>query len=181
MATAHVGARILCYFNILFRGSSLISLWENLCSWKNQKRKKVRDKKDSVPFYQEKKKISWRKRLVLAELHVGVYISNKEVAVKPKFAIYDAKTGFLFLYVSTSIDTKTLTISSNRNFEAVCLASKHIFRFFHFCGGFPFAIKKKKKKTCLQSVTFPGRSRSIVIDARKSCCPIGLRFQEARY
>ena len=168
----------IAHFTKFTRGSSLISLWENLCSWKNQKRKKVRDKKDSVPFYQEEKKISWWKRLVLAELHVGVYISNKEVAVKPKFAIYDAKTGFLFLYVSTSIDTKTLTISSNRNFEAVCLASKHIFRFFHFCGGFPFAIKKKK--TCLQWVTFPGKSRSIVIDARKSCCPIGLRFQEAR-
>ena len=104
------------------------------------------------------------------------YISNKEVAVKPKFAIYDAKPGFLFLYVSTSIDTKTLKIPSNRNFEAVCLASKHIFRFFHFCGGFPFASgnfahscvvvlnaqtsdqkkKKKKKKRVCNGLLFPG-------------------------
>ena len=36
------------------------------------------------------------------------------------------------------------------------------------------------KKTCLQWVSFPGKSWSIVSDARRSRCPIGLRFQEAR-
>ena len=50
------------------------------------------------------------------------------------------KTRFYFLYASTSLDTKTLTIASNRNFESClsicCLAPQHIFRFFHLCRGF---------------------------------------------
>ena len=37
-----------------------------------------------------------------------------------------------------------------------------------------------KKKTWLQWVSFPGKSWSIVSEARRSRCPIGLRFQEAR-
>ena len=36
------------------------------------------------------------KRLVLSELHAGVQISNKEVAVKPKFAINDVKNKVSF-------------------------------------------------------------------------------------
>ena len=36
------------------------------------------------------------KRLVLAELHAGVQISNKEVAVKPKFAIHNVKSEVSF-------------------------------------------------------------------------------------
>ena len=50
------------------------------------------------------------------------------------------KTKFNFLYASTSLDTKTLTIASNRNFESClsicCLAPQYIFRFFHLCRGF---------------------------------------------
>ena len=50
------------------------------------------------------------------------------------------KTRFYFLHASTSLDTKTLTIASNRNFESClsicCLAPQHIFRFFHLCRGF---------------------------------------------
>ena len=75
-------------------------------------------KKERVTFCQEKKKDPLLKRPVLAELHAGVQISNKEVAVKPKLAIHDVKTRFLFLCASTSLETKTLTIASNRNFES---------------------------------------------------------------
>ena len=109
------------------------------------------------------------------------------------------KTRFPFPYASTGLDTKTLTIASNGNSESClsirCLAPQHIFRFFHFCHGFPlplttwlifvsssstlhWAIEFKKKK-CLQWVTFPGKSWSIVIDASRSRCHISLRFKEA--
>ena len=38
-------------------------------------------------------------------------------------------------------------------------------------------IKIKIKKRCQQWVFFPGKSWSIVSDVRRSCCPIGSRFQ----
>ena len=47
----------------------------------------------------KKRKIPLWKWLVLAELHTGVQISNKEVAVKPKFAIQNIfKAGTLCKY-----------------------------------------------------------------------------------
>ena len=50
------------------------------------------------------------------------------------------KTRFPFLYASTSLDTKTLTIALNFNFESYttirCLAPQHVLRFFHFWRGF---------------------------------------------
>ena len=50
------------------------------------------------------------------------------------------KTRCSFLYASTSLDTKTLTIASNRNFKSClsicCLAPRHIFRLLHFYRGF---------------------------------------------
>ena len=105
----------------------------------------------------------------LAELYAG--------AVKQRFAKHDVKA-------STSLDTKTLIIVSNRNFESFmsirCLAPQHIFRFFHFCYRFflcPWQLcsllcrlpprfaersrlknKQTNKKTCLQWVTFSGKS-----------------------
>ena len=65
---------------------------------KEKKRKKKTGPKEKVrvPFCQEKKKIPLWKRMVLTELHDGVQISNKEVAVKPKFAIRDVKHGVSF-------------------------------------------------------------------------------------
>ena len=94
------------------------------------------------------------------------------------------KTKFPFLYGSTSLDAKALTIASNRNFESClsirCLAPQHIFRFFQFgagisfaSGNFKFALycvvllnaplsdrdqKKKKKNVSAIHVTFPGKS-----------------------
>ena len=113
------------------------------------------------------------------------------------------KTRFPFLYASTSLDAKTFvykTLASDRNFESCmsirCLAPQHILQFFHFCRGCFLCIgnfahhcvvllnaplsDRDKKETCLQWVSFPGKSWSIVSDARRSRCPIGLRFQEAR-
>ena len=50
------------------------------------------------------------------------------------------KTRFPFLYASTSLDTKTLTIALNFNFESYttirCLAPQYVLRFFHFWRGF---------------------------------------------
>ena len=100
------------------------------------------------------------------------------------------KTRFPFLYASTSLDTKTLTIASNRNFESCmsnrCLAPQHILRFFPFLSQiFPLPLATliiivsssstlhwaiQIKKTCLQWVTFPGKSSSIVTDAKRSRC-----------
>ena len=90
------------------------------------------------------------------------------------------KTRFPFLYASTSLDTKALTIASNRNFESClsirCLAPQHIFRFFHFGAGISFASgnfalycvvllnaplsdqDQKKKNVSAIRVTFPGKS-----------------------
>ena len=87
---------------------------------------------------------------------------------------------------STSFDTKTWKIASNCKFESClsirCLASQHIFRFCHLCRSIflclklfcPFFVSSSStlhwameiKTTCLQWVTFPGKSWSIVIDDR---------------
>ena len=65
----------------------------------NQKRKKVLCIKKG-------KKIPLWKRLILVELHAGVLILNKEVAVEPKLAIYDVKNEAPPLHASTSLDKK---------------------------------------------------------------------------
>ena len=50
------------------------------------------------------------------------------------------------MQVLISLDTKTLTITSNRNYESCivrvvrCLAPQHIFRFSIFAAGFSFAF-----------------------------------------
>ena len=61
-----------------------------------KKRKTGPKKKERVTFCQEKKKDPLLKRPVLAELHAGVQISNKEVAVKPKFPMHDVKNEVSF-------------------------------------------------------------------------------------
>ena len=72
-----------------------------------------------------------------------------------------------------------------------CLAPQHLFRFSIFAAGSSFAFGNfthycvvllnaplsdlgEKKDTCLQWVTFPGKSRSFV-DSMGSRCLIGLR------
>ena len=114
------------------------------------------------------------KRQVLAGLH-AVQISNKKSPANQNLPHIMFKTRFPFLYASTSLDTKTLTIASNRNFEGCMsirrLAPQHGSRFFHFCRGFPLPLttlliivsssstlfeRSRHKKRCQQWVTFPG-------------------------
>ena len=88
------------------------------------------------------------------------------------------KRRFAFLYASTSLHKKTLTVASNRNFESFllnrCVAPQRILQFF--AAGFAFAFTfgnsarycvvllnaplsdREKKKSCLQWVCFPGKS-----------------------
>ena len=88
----------------LHRSLNKIHAWNFFFSEKsllmeNQKRKKVLCIKKG-------KKIPLWKRLILVELHAGVLILNKEVAVEPKLAIYDVKNEAPPLHASTSLDKK---------------------------------------------------------------------------
>ena len=103
---------LFAYFvYITLSANSLVEalcLGKNLCSWENQKRRKVlvkkkqktkKKKKKKGPKEKEKKENNlsrkgknplW-KQLVLADLHASVQISNKGVAVKPKIVIHKIK------------------------------------------------------------------------------------------
>ena len=97
-------------------------------------------------------------------------------------------TRFPFIYCKY-LSIKTLSISLNRNFESClsihCLHLSTFYIFSNFAAGFFLCLWQlcplisRDKKKCLQWVTFPGKSWSIVIDVRRSCYPITLRFQEA--
>ena len=164
-ATAYVGSRFSCYFHILLTSHILqnshveaLCLLKNRCSGKNQKRKEVFGKKKKKKRRKRKEKKSAQRKK--KEYHsvkkrknsfvkatgtlVSRSISNKEVAVKPKFAYVIFQTRFPFLYASTGLEIKTLTIASNRNFESCmsirCLAPQHISGFFIFAAGFSFAF-----------------------------------------
>ena len=109
-ATVHVWARFSCFFHILFTSRTLQnSLVESICSWNNQKRKKVRGKKrekkkeeeikkkqaqrrKKVPFCQEEKKLVYESDWYWRSSS----LPNKEVAVKPKFAMHDVKNEVFF-------------------------------------------------------------------------------------
>ena len=128
-----------------------LCLWKNLCSWKNQKRKEVLGKKERKRKQAQRRKKEyhsvkkrkiflcesdwcWRSSMLASRFRLKKSPSNKNL---PNTLL---KTRFPFLYVSTSLDTKTWTIASNRNFESCmsirCLAPQHLFRFFHLCCGF---------------------------------------------
>ena len=61
-----------------------------------KEKKKTGSKKNESSVKRKKRKKSLLKRLVVAELHAGVQISNKEVAVKPKIAIHDVRNEVSF-------------------------------------------------------------------------------------
>ena len=76
---------------------------ESICLWKNQKRKKVRGKKrekkkkqaqrrKKAPFCQEEKKLVYESDWYWRSSS----LANKEVAVKPKFAMHDVKNEVFF-------------------------------------------------------------------------------------
>ena len=85
-----------------------LCLWKNLRSWKIKSRRKslVKKKKEKKTKQNKtkqaqirqneyhsikKQKNSLQKQLVLVELHAGVQISNKELTVKPRFAMHNIK------------------------------------------------------------------------------------------
>ena len=113
-----------------------------------KKRKKRREKKNwpkeerKSTILSRKEKTLW-KRQVLAGLH-AVQISNKKSPANQNLPHIMFKTRFPFLYASTSLDTKTLIIASNRNFESCmsirCLAPQPGSWFFPFLPWFSFAF-----------------------------------------
>ena len=70
---------------------------------------------------------------------LGSWFRTKKSPSNQNLSYIKLKTRFPFIFTSTSHDTKSLTIASNCNCESwvtiLCLASQHIFRFFHFCRG----------------------------------------------
>ena len=98
------------------------------------------------------------------------------------------KRRFPFIFTSTSHDTKSSTIASNRNLDCrfVVLLLSFFFRFFPFCRGVFLCLWQLCLLLCRPSQPSTERSRlrenvSVMgyIDARRSRFPIGLRFQEA--
>ena len=179
--------------------------------WVKKKGKKTGPKKkERIPFCREKKKI-----LGESDWYSAPCWRPDEVAVNPNFFMHE-KLGFLFIYTSTSLNTKTLTIASNRYFGiikksyprelisairvflqlSVDSLSHLSFSIFSglsfFAAGFSFSfsnfshycivllktsLSNRNTKTCLRCDTFPGRSWFIVIDARRSRWPVGLRLR----
>ena len=106
---------------------------------KRKKKKKGSKKKERVPICQEKKKhflcesdSYWRSSTLASRFWTKKSPSNQNL---PYIML---KTRFPFLL--TSLDTKKLTLASNRNFESClsirCFAPEHNLQFFHFCRGF---------------------------------------------
>ena len=126
---------------------------------------------------------------------------TKKSLSNQKFAIYNVKNEVSFHLCKYQPWYKTLQIATNHKLKAVyslSCSSAHfaVFPFLLHILPLPlplatlliivwsssvlyWAIKiLKKKKKVLQWVTFPGKSWPFVFDARRSHCPIGLRFQE---
>ena len=174
-ATAHVEARfpviaIFCLHRTLYK----------IHSWTLQSVKKER-----VPICQEKKENFpcesdwyWRSSMLASRFWTKKSLSNQNL---PYIML---KTKSPLLSASTSLDTKTSTLASNRNFESCmsirCFAPQHILQFFHFCRGFFFRLwelcsslcrpplsdrdKKKKKKKNVSAMGF--FSREILIHSQ---------------
>ena len=195
----------IAHFTKFTRGSSFLKeksllVEKSKVFGKRKGKKQAQRRKKEYHSVKKRKKLPcdsdwyWRSSTLTSRFRTKKSPSNQSL---PCYIML--KTRFPFPYASTGLDTKTLTIASNRNSKSClsirCLAPQHIFRFFHFCHGFPLPLAtwlifvsssstlhwaiELKKKTCLQWVTFPGKSWSIVIDASRSRCPIGLRFKEA--
>ena len=76
---------------------------ENLCSWKNQKRKKVlgektrrKEERKGTTLSGKEKKILCESDLCQRSFYAGFQISNKEVVVNPKFDVHDVENEVTF-------------------------------------------------------------------------------------
>ena len=121
------------------------------------------------------------KWLVLAELHtLASRFRTKKSLSNLNLSNIMLKTRFPFIYASTSLDTKNI---NNPHFESClsihCLVSQHflVFPFLPLVFPLPLATLPiiawssstlhwavEIKKMCLQWVTFPKKSSSIIID-----------------
>ena len=159
----------------LHRALYKIHTWK-FCAYgkiKSGRKTLVKNKKRIKNFCQEKKQIPLWKRLVLAELHAGVQISNKEVAVKPKFAIHNVKSEVSFsLYKPLYQNYDKLRVhQSPRIWKAV---RGFVVLLFSTVSDFPTSLRdfplplatlliivmssSSLHWPCLQWITFPGRS-----------------------
>ena len=188
----------IAHFTKFTRGSSLFMV--NLCSWKNQKRKKVLGKKTKrkeerkgTTLSGKEKNPLW-KRLVLAEL--SRWLPDFEQRSRCQSKIWRTwcwKRGYLFFMQVPAL------IQKHQQLPRIVILKLYVDLLScssaHFAG-FPFlprvfplplatllvivtssstlhwAIEIKKK--CLKWVTFPWKSWSVVIDARRSYRPIVL-------
>ena len=140
----------IAHFTKFTRGSSLFM--ENLCSWKNQKRKKVlgektrrkEERKGTTLSGKEKKNLLW-KRLVLAELLRWLPDFEQRSRCQSKiWRTWCWKRGYLFFMQVPALIQKTSTSASNRDFKAVCrfvvLLLSSFCGFSIFAAGFSFAF-----------------------------------------
>ena len=137
------------HFTKLTRGSFLFkekfllmekSKSEESRRWKKKKKKKK--KKNAQRRKKEYQSVKKRKRnsFVKAIRTGGAQFRfwTKKSPSNQNLPYILLKTRFPFLL--TSLDTKKLTLASNRNFESCmsirCFAPQHNLQFFHFCRGF---------------------------------------------
>ena len=130
---------------------------EALCLWKTFARGKIKSvrkssekkpdakKKERVPLCQVKKKKSFVKATCASRAFTlaSRFRTKKSLSIQ-NLTYMMLKTRLPFLYASTSLDTKTSTIASNRNFKAVCrfvvLLLSSFCGFSIFAAGFSFAF-----------------------------------------
>ena len=152
-----------------------LCLWKNLCSWENQKRKKVpgkKIKKKKQTQRREKEYHSvkkgkkflfenewyWRSSTLAPRFRTKKSPSNQNL---PNIML---KLRFLFLMQELALYIqKQLKIASNRNVESRlsirCPAPQHILRSFHFCRYFFLCLKKLCSLLCHLSQCSTERSR----------------------
>ena len=195
------GARLMIeHFTKLTRRSFLFKekflLMEKI---KIGRKSSVKKKKKKNAQRRKKEYQSVKKRKSDSYWRSSVQILNKEVAVKSKFTIHNVKNQVSFSSyqpwykkINTSLESQfwKLYVDSLFCSSAQFAVFPFLPRVFPSPLGTLLIIVSSSltlhlvieitKKTCLQWVSFPEKSWSIVIDARRSRCPIGLRFQEAR-
>ena len=171
-------------FTKFTRGSCLPS-WEKSkaeespCKKKKKKEKAGPKEKERVPFCQEKKKNPVWKWPVQASgaPRWRPDFEQKKSPSNQNLPYMMLKTRFPFLYASTSLDTKTLTIAFNFNFESYttirCLAPQHVLRFFHFWRGF-FLSLWNFAHYCVFLLNAPLSNR----DEKKNISAVGYFYRE---
>ena len=138
-------------------GSSLLMeksfLMKKSKSEESPVKKIAKEERKSIILSRKEKKSPWWKRLVLAELHADVQISNKEVAVKPKFV----KARFSFAWNKFA----------------------HYYVVLHNA---PLSDRDYRKKVrCLQWVNFPRKSWPLPLTPGGPVVPLVCGFRSRDY